>query len=124
MRIYLGSDWKRREELWGYARDLEALGHTVTSNWLWTELKDEDYRKRWEEQARMDCHDIWTSDICIFFTEQPGTMSRGGRHWEAGYATALTKRVYVIGPVESQFYTLATGYASDFVELLMAEEFK
>ena len=130
MRIYLGADWKRREELQGYARDLEALGHIVTSSWLWTEANDKDYRSRWEEQAKMDCKNIAESDVCVFFTEQPGTMSRGGRHVEFGYALSLQRynwnirKTYVVGPIESQFYTLASGYASDFVELLMWEEFK
>ncbi len=122
MRIYLGADWNRREQLQRFARVLQHK-HCVTSNWLWTTLPDDDYRSHWESQAKMDCENIKDSELCIFFTEEPGTMSRGGRHFEFGYATALGKDTLVVGPVEMQFYTLADGFASDFSEvLLMLEE--
>lgn len=111
MRIYLASRFSRKDELRGYAQQLERMGHSVTSRWLYGEhdVADE-YAMTVEEQALFAAHDLMDiehADMLIAFTEPAHSdASRGGRHVELGYALARQKRVIVIGYRENIFCCL------------------
>jgi len=125
MKIYLGADFQRRRELRRHAETLRSLGHEVVSSWLWTAIPDSDYRSKWEDCAQEDMERIREADVCVFFTEEPNTKSRGGRHVEYGYALSTCAWVVVIGWVESQFYTLADctfKSLGDFLEWLESND--
>lgn len=110
MRVALSSRYGRRDELRGYAADLRALGHTITSCWLtdtpaWNDdgvrLADSAAVNR--EVARQDLADIDECDILIGFTDAPGSPNRGGKDREIGYAMGCWKRVLLVGPIQTCF---------------------
>lgn len=127
MKIYLAARYSRRVELLEYRRDLESLGHVVTSRWLdgshqlyqgqrigdfvekAVEEHDEAALDLLQHFASEDFHDVYTSDAMICFTEPPRSdASRGGRHVEAGIGMSLGKRMIVVGHRENLFYFLPT----------------
>jgi len=110
MKIYLASRYSWKDSLLLVQGDLEGLGHSVTSRWLLTHDKgtleptgqvNEVVCARF---AKEDYEDIEFSDSLILFEQNPygGTShreaTRGGRCSELGYATALRRKVYVVGP--------------------------
>jgi len=111
MRIYLAARLGRWPEMVYRARELQTLGHTVTSRWHNGQGKPEHPRDRSAVShdlagvARQDLGDIDAADGVILFTEY-GKHFAGGRHVEAGYALALNKRLFVVGPRENVFYHL------------------
>ena len=122
MKLYLSAQWARRREMHDTAIVLRSDGHEVVSRWH-DELMGDDnatHEENWRTWAVADLEDIGAADVFVAFTEEPGTLSRGGRHAEWGYAfLALFGRVYVVGPCESQFYALA-GCRFDDVAALRA----
>lgn len=114
MKFYLASRYSRREELCGYARQLESLGHTIVTRWLAGNNQIDDAglsaEAKQEERIRFateDLADLMAADICLSFTETPrGTNSRGGRHVEFGAALAKGLRCVIIGPRENVFHYL------------------
>lgn len=111
MKIYLAARYGRKDELGGYARDLETLEMQCTSRWLHMheraksdELPSFDEQRLW---AAEDLQDIEAADLVICFTEKKDSKhSRGGRHVEAGFAIASGKPVICVGPIENIFYAL------------------
>ena len=118
MKVYLAGRYSRKEELKGYADQIRAAGHEVTSRWL-----QGDHQVREASDAETDSvsvpvdgrpyalddfEDLGLSDVVVSFTETPrkGGDSRGGRHVEFGLALAWDKRVLVVGPRENVFHTL------------------
>ena len=100
MRIYLASSYRRRVELQGYADDLRACGHTVTSRWLDGShdscddaTPSDEERGNW---ALEDLDDIRGSDALILFTG--GELIRGGCMVELGYALGIGLLVFAVGP--------------------------
>ena len=114
MKIYLAARYSRHKELQGYAYQLIADGHEITSRWIWgghqiddAGLSVEAQREERERFATEDTDDLMNSEICINFTEIPrSTNSRGGRHVEFGIALGLMKRCIVVGPRENVFHCL------------------
>lgn len=116
MRIYLAGSYSRRLELLARARELEALGHAITSRWLdghHETRPDIDGNGTVEERAEWageDIRDLLDSQCIIVFNDgQPGT--RGGKHFEAGYAMCLMGDgeqpmtwLWVIGDRSNPFY--------------------
>jgi nucleoside 2-deoxyribosyltransferase len=94
---YFAARFSKRSELRRYRKQLTRLGHTVTSRWLDGRATEN------AATAARDLADIETADICIWFTEQPRCPSRGGRHFEAGYAAGCGKGLIIIGGVENIF---------------------
>ena len=126
MKLYLSAQWSRRREMHDTAIVLRSDGHEVVSRWH-DELMGDDnatHEENWRTWAVADLEDINGADAFVAFTEEPGTLSRGGRHAEWGYAfRALFGRVYVVGPCESQFYALARERFDD-VDRLRAGLFR
>lgn len=117
MKFYLAARYSRREELAGYAEQLRALGHEVTSRWLEGNHQISDAGLESEEAiyiaarrrfAREDIDDLLAADVCVSFTETPRSgHSRGGRHVEFGVAIADPRLdCVVIGPRENVFHCL------------------
>lgn len=107
--IYLAARFGRIEEMRAIAGGLEAIGWRVTSRWIRGGHDDHEGLTP-ALAAREDVEDITAARVLAAFTEGPGAGSsgraRGGRHWEAGYAFALKKRIIVVGPRENVFYNL------------------
>lgn len=110
MKIYLAARYSRRDQLKELAKELERMGHTVTSRWLqteWVNRPDQssaappEYRQQY---ALIDLEDVDDADVVVNFTEAPGDGSRGGRHVEYGYALAKGKRLIVVGHKENLFH--------------------
>lgn len=113
MKIYLASRYSRAPELREIRRQLEMMGHEVTSRWLngGHEIKpggsDQAADEERERFAIEDWADMEGADCVISFTEEPRqTNTRGGRHVEFGGAVALGKRCIVIGWQENVFHHL------------------
>ena len=112
MKIYLAAQYSWREHIKECARELEALGFTVTSSWLrerkdpQTDLGELDGRFL-REHAEADERDIQAADCVISFTVAPTKRTkRGGRHVEFGLGRALGKLMVVCGPKENIFHSL------------------
>lgn len=134
LKFYLASRFSRREELRGYAADIEQRNHEVTSRWLKTNHESTGHSDL--DNARFateDVEDILSADVLVHFTEtpldfeigawkqleasQPGckvwTAGTGGRHREAGivlgarYAAGQYRRLFIVGPKENVFDHLA-----------------
>jgi len=109
-KYYLAARYSRREELLRYARQLEELGHEVTSRWIRgdhempeigdADSTDEAFNAITDAQraeigrsfALDDLDDLMNAECLIAFTETPGKAKgrgRGGRHVELGFALAL-----------------------------------
>jgi nucleoside 2-deoxyribosyltransferase len=84
----------------------EAVPHTVSM----ADVPDAYHA----ETAEADLEDIHNADILVSFVPTDSeltqvsvaTASRGGRHVELGYALALGKPIYVVGPKENVFHHL------------------
>ena len=110
MKVYLAARYSRRDELREHKSILEKHGIEVTSRWL---LENEPLDSKmgqhtedfYVETANIDIEDIDVADAVVFFSEEPfvGTP-RGGRHVEFGYAHAIGRPIYVIGPKENIFH--------------------
>lgn len=110
-KIYLSAMFEHRDEVQGWASHMEWDGHEVVSRWHQGAPMGNDYAptvQDWRTWAAIDFRDI---DACEFFIAQmepKGTMSRGGRHVEWGYALAKGKTCFAVGSeCESQFYSVA-----------------
>ena len=128
MKIYLAARYSRHPEMQGYAKELEALGHEVTSRWIWgnhqaqdDEILDPAKQERALVFLREDLDDLLEAEAIIAFTEEMRTLTRGGRHVEWGIALALGLELNVVGPRENLFYLgdVVNQYDS-FPELLEA----
>lgn len=130
---YLAGRYTRREELRGYAAELEALGIRVVARWL-------DGSHQWATPALMaeteaafgpagagdvagaeppaeafrfaldDLEDVRGADLVVSFTERPrdpvAGASRGGRHVEFGIAYERGAFCMVVGWRENVFHLL------------------
>lgn len=115
MKIYLAARYTRRIEMQHHATELAALGHTVTSR-----RHADDAHLATEEDllgpdqtlalrlAHEDWDDLEEAELAISFTEEPrAAPSRGGRHVEHGLALALRIEIWIVGPTENIFHSLA-----------------
>ena len=106
--FYLAAPYRRRAELQGYARDLEAIGHTVTSRWLDGSHDCCDDATPSDEQravwAAEDLDDIDASNALILFTDDDSC--RGGCMIEFGYALHVVSGLVVVGPRVNVFCCL------------------
>ena len=126
MNIYIAGRYSRRDEFRQVRDKLIKRGHTVTSRWL-----DENeplqsqmgqHSSEWyRETQHVDLVDVARADSMLFFAEDPlvGTP-RGGRHVEFGFALALGRAMYVIGPRENVFHYNPTVIHYDSLEDFLA----
>lgn len=115
VRIYLAGDFARRDELAAVGESLSLWpGIAITSSWLTTPpvfpegagMQAAEYDAETEEKVkgicRLDLDDIDDSNLLVLFTT--GQVTRGGRHFETGYAIAKGMQVVVVGPREHAFH--------------------
>jgi nucleoside 2-deoxyribosyltransferase len=112
-RLYFAGPYSQRLVLKQRAEELvrESGGAVeITSSWLDGEHEAQDAVATVEEMAqwaRADIKDIDRSHLLIQFTECPST--RGGAHWECGYAVGMGMLVLICGPVTNVFHA-AIGF--------------
>ena len=112
MKLYLAAPYRYAPLMLEHVTTLAASGHTVTSRWhhapsyaLDADILaagNEAQAARW---ALLDLEDIAAADWLLLFTDAL-PLSRGGRHFETGYAHALGTRIAVLGAVEILFHRL------------------
>jgi len=107
MNVYIAGRFARKLELQVYAARLRREGHTVTSRWLRGHNATESHEKL-KLFAEEDLQDVHAADMVLLFTDGGDTDGgySGGRHWECGYAFALGKKVWIVGPKENVFHHL------------------
>lgn len=125
-RGYLAARYSRRLELCDYKVALEERGYHVPARWLLGKHQVEGLvdnnadtfvvpNEEASGFAIDDAEDIDDSDFLIAFTEEPRVGgTRGGRHWELGYASGLRRarwperdpRIFLVGPLEHVFTSL------------------
>jgi nucleoside 2-deoxyribosyltransferase len=133
MRVYLAAPFPLRYLINSLAGELRRAGVEVVSRWHdpasghgkgytgdYAQYADAD-RAGMNQEAMDDLADIRLADTVICFTQPPKTTyTSGGRHVELGYALALGKIVFVVGPIENVFCNLANGVYGTWDELLTA----
>lgn len=116
VKVYLAARFSRKQELAEVADrlrtiDLDNIATWVTGAHDYTGVPDEHIPVQAQaEFAAEDLAEIHRADMVIVFTDEPGQGgSRGGKHFEAGFALALQKPMVIIGPLENVFFSyLAT----------------
>jgi nucleoside 2-deoxyribosyltransferase len=116
LKVYIAGLYAKREEYQKYYNDLEKQGFECTSTWI----RDSEENLTQEQIANLDLYDIDRADVLLFmvpkhqdfYTVTIASMSRGGRHFELGYAHAKGKEIILFGGRESAFH-----YLPDMVEI-------
>ncbi len=112
--FYLAARYSIRDEIRVVRERLRSLGHVVTARWL--DSESEGTGRLPADQLRtfaIECYeDIAAADHFILFTQDPKEpFHRGGRMVEFGLALRSPLRtddcIWVVGPVENIFVTLA-----------------
>lgn len=113
MKLYLAARYSRHPEMQAVAHVLIALGHEITSQWIWghhaaadATLLQPGLRSQSAGFAQEDLANLREAEAFVGFSEPYRTPSRGGRHVELGIALALGKRIYVVGGAEHVFHCL------------------
>jgi nucleoside 2-deoxyribosyltransferase len=130
--IYIAARFSRRHEAHALGKQLQALGHTITSRWVMpgadhvipagqSEQAADAERRRF---AMEDCEDVHACDWMISLMQEPRDNSRGGRHIEFGMALGLGKRLTIIGPRETVFHHLDQVEHFDSVDAFLVEQSK
>lgn len=112
MNIYIAGSFGAKPKLHKLAKQVETLGHTVTSRWL----ESHDHSFGTEQDAHEDLTDIVNSELMILDTFEPSTT--GGRDVELGYALGLAKRVWLVGPQTNLFQHLVKGKFAHWDDVL------
>lgn len=117
IKIYLAARYSRNDEMRGVRDVLVGMGFEVTSRWIdlhpdvvgdfsasFTADTLNTEPEKCAPLGQHDLDDINRADWVVSFT---GGGGKGGRHVEFGYAYAREKRLFVVGPRENVFHTLA-----------------
>lgn len=114
LAVYIAASWQNRFRLRDVRQRLAELGVKVTSRWIDfdREYCDGDFQL----EARRDYADIDKASCLIIDTTDEA--SRGGREWEAGYATGRGIRVIRVGPVITPFHAAVKLAFPDWNRLL------
>ena len=133
MRLYLASNYKRREQMEEYAEALRERGIDVISRWHGPQgipaPEDPENEAGWRAIATQDLADIMRAQRVMVFTDEPdgetgGYHTTGGHHVEFGMALCMSRmpnwpsaktRHYppiVVGPRIGVFHYLSEVYPS------------
>lgn len=135
MKFYLAARYSRYHELREVRRQLEEMGHTVTSRWLAREFNATDAEVQAEDMqmpvdrvaqiALEDEEDVLQADAVVSFTEAMRKPTRGGRHAEFGIGRAAGKMMLIVGKREHVFHSLPGvrqfTCSHDFLEWVKSE---
>ena len=106
MRFYLAGSMHRRDELRGYANELISNNIAVASSWLWATDAPRTQGER-RDVAMRNINDLLSASLVVVFTDQD-RRSRGGHHFEHGFACGLHALgvcdVVVVGNPENVFH--------------------
>lgn len=103
MNFYLASRFKTVSTVNKIADQLEALGHGVISTWHRQEAlapmpySDPRYAQHASDVANRDLIELIDADALVIYTESC-EQTPGGLWVEFGYALALHKRIFLVGP--------------------------
>lgn len=127
MKIYLAAQFSWKEDIGIKKRELEALGHVVTSTWTeevasaGCSLKDFSGGYH-TAMATRDLREIEDADAIVLFSVDPDTTTRrGGRHVEFGFAIGKGKKLFVVGPKENIFHHIPNVVQFDKWETFLQE---
>jgi nucleoside 2-deoxyribosyltransferase len=105
VKVYLCAAWQRQAQLRGYRDRLVAAGVAVTSSWLDLTGPLPTTAEEARAAALLDLGDLDRADEVVAFTELPAIgYLTGGRHVEVGYALAVGKPIWLVGPPENVFH--------------------
>ena len=111
MKIYLAAKFEAKLVMRGVKLMIEELGHKVVSTWLDEESLETTVTDAMKLQyALRDLSEIEDADLLILDTYDDNL--RGGREVEYGYARALGKQTWVMGPQRNVFHHLAPHFDS------------
>lgn len=112
MTIYLAGSWANRKDLRPIRDKIVALGHTVNSKWIDIEEENEDLKAA----SIRDIDGILESSLFIVDTDGVSY----GKIWEAGFAYANERIVWIIGKENPTclFFTLANAHLANWNEAL------
>lgn len=113
MKFYIAAPMQQQHQALAWMRTLEASGHECTARWITNGEEDPAVPQAY--WANIDLADIHAADAVILMTGVEGS-SRGGRHFEFGYAYHAGKRCIVCGPRESVFHHLERIEQADIIE--------
>jgi nucleoside 2-deoxyribosyltransferase len=99
-RLYIASRFKNKEMIRGLVRALPTNRYEVVSTWH--DLEDSADGSR-IEAARRDISELDQCDAVLVITQFCESVP-GGMHFEAGYAYAKGKKIYLLGPTVNIFY--------------------
>ncbi len=106
LRISIVARFERQHEMLGVKHQLEALGHEVTSRWVYEQNPDREMSPHEKSViAECDLFDIDKSEMCIIFTgDLSGGYTTAAHKVEFGYAIGRgINRLAVVGPRENIF---------------------
>ena len=125
MKLYLAGRYSRKEEITKHAETIRATGLEVCSTWITephgpaVQLKDV-VPQELREYALRDLEELRLADAFVIYAESDQTYNkRGGRHVEHGFALALGKPIFVVGPHENIFHYLPSTQHFSSTEALV-----
>jgi nucleoside 2-deoxyribosyltransferase len=101
MNIYVAASWASREYARNVTNALHSNGIECTNGWMDREGETPD---EYRNCALADLNEVCASDGLVLLNDTESTG--GGMHFEAGYAFARGKRVFVIGRRTGVFHYL------------------
>ena len=100
LRLYVSGNWGSRYRLRAEVARLRALGNEVRATWT-------DHEEAGEPlvEAVRDLEEIrWAEALILDALDE--CNQTGGREFEAGFAHALWRPVYIVGPARNVFHRL------------------
>lgn len=89
MKVYLAACFEQQQEIVAKAEELERIGIEVTSRWRFEDTSVPQTPERCDECARIDIADVQKAEYFVLLADQ--TSTRGGKHFETGYAYGIGK---------------------------------
>jgi nucleoside 2-deoxyribosyltransferase len=115
-RVYIAGLFDSQERLRVQRDAMIAMGYIVTSSWLEESPDTAFTTDKWADYAERDLAEVEDSHFIVVDTLD--VTPRGGREVEMGYAMALNKPVFVVGPMRNVFHHIADEVFADWDEAL------
>lgn len=122
--IYLAGFFDTRQRLRLIRDKIKEMGYEVLSSWLSERPQAEatgdvlDAHEKYRRYAKRDLTEIEACDLIIVDTID--VTKRGGREVEYGYAGALGKKRWIVGPTRNVFHFLCNRHFDTWPEALQA----